>query len=631
MSRRTPIADPRQATAQSRPGEPLTVERAIRLVEGWHDLPTQRRRSGLVSDLSSVARMVGMPAGAVLLTPAALRETLLSRSAAGYGVSTSRMRNILSSLRFVLRRAGVIDPTGTYVAEPWLVLLDRLDVRKKAEVIGFARFCSLRQAAPGAVTMEMLEAFEEQLTARSLTPRVRKRIGSLRKFWNRSCGQVEGWPATRLERPHHRHDYVLPLAEFSEGFRKDLAAFGHGLTATILDDPFSDEPEPAEGELPEPKAKPHKPVRALTAALRQSHARWAASALVASGVPIAEVTSLADLVTPLQHARAILRFLYRRAGSKPSAAGMHVAHVLRMIAKHHVRSSAKDVAQIQKWAAAVRLKYPGMTEKNEKLIRAASAPVADCKLLELAEALMKAARKLLPKSPRQANSLALQAMAVEILSKTPLRLANLVGLRLDRHLQRADPKRNRITHLLIPRDETKNENMISVPVSEITAALIEEWITKFRPVAASPGCVYLFPGCGTGNKPITPQGLRDAVKGAMRRHVGVELSPQRFRHLAAHHYLEQYPTDYASVQQLLGHKDPGTARRHYIHKEQNSAHERYDEVVLNRKETLRQPRHSKTPRRAASQGQAAPHGPGQRRAVRVGFGDDGRSRPRRGP
>lgn len=312
MPRRKPIANPRQAAAQSRPGEPLTVESAIRLVKSWDDMPrsrrrgdlifdpASRRRSDLVSDLSSIARMVGMPAGAVLLTPAALRETLLSRSAAGYGVSTSRMRNILSSLRFVLRRAGVIDPTGTHVAEPWLVLLGRLDIRKKAEVIGFARFCSLCEVAPEAVTMETLEAFEEQLTARSLTPRVRKRIGSLRKFWNRSRGRVEGWPATRLERPHHRHDYIQPLAEFSETFRKDLAAFGHGLTATILDDPFSDEPEPAEDDLPEPTVKRHKPVRASTAALRQSHARWAASALVATGIPIAEVASLADLVTPVQ-------------------------------------------------------------------------------------------------------------------------------------------------------------------------------------------------------------------------------------------------------------------------------------------------------------------------------------------
>lgn len=599
MSRRKPIADPRQATAQSRPGEPLTVERAVRLVEGWHDLPPGRRRSDLVSDLASVARMVGMPAGAVLLTPAALRETLLSRSAAGYGVSESRMRNILSSLRFVLRRAGMIDPTGTQVAEPWLVLLDRLDIRKKAEVIGFARFCSLCEIVPEAVTMETLEAFEEQLTARSLTPCVRKRIGSLRKFWNRSCGQIEGWPATRLERPHHRHDYIRPLAEFSEGFRKDLAAFGHQLTATILDDPFSDEPEPAEDELPEPRAKRHKPVRGSTAALRQSHARWAASALIATGVPITEVALLADLVTPVQRAKAILRFLYQRASGKPSAAGMHVADVLRMIAKYRARSSAKDVAQIQRWAAPVQLKYPGMTEKNEKLIRSASAPSADRKLLELAEALMEAARKLLPKSPRQANSLALQAVAIEILSKTPLRLANLVGLRLDQHLQRADPKRSRITHLLIPRDETKNDGMISASVSEITAALLEKWITTFRPIEASPGCVYLFPGHGTGNRPITPQGLRDAVKGAMRQYVGVELSPQRFRHLAAHHYLEQCPTDYGSVQQLLGHKDPGTARRHYVHKEQNSAHERYDEIVLNRKKALRQTRRSKAPGRAA--------------------------------
>jgi len=525
MHARKPTADPNVVTQRYSPDLPLTVDSAIRLVGAWDDLPPGRRRGDLASDLASVARMVGMPAGAVRLTPAALRETLLSKSAAGYGVTNKRMRNILSSLRFVLRRAGVIDYAGTPVSEPWLALLDRLELRKKAEVIGFARFCSLRQVEPGTVTIETLEAFEVQLTTRSLVSRPRKQVGSLREFWNRSCKRVQGWPATRLERPQHRHDYVLPLEAFPESFRTDLAAFGDQLAATTLDDPYTDGPEPADDELSELGVTCHKPVRAPTAALRKSHARWAASALVATGIPVAEVTSLTDLVTPVARVRTILRFLYQRAGCKPSAAGMHVGDVLRMIARHHARSSAKDVAQVQKWAVPVQLKYPGMTERNETLIRKVSTPAAEAILWGLADALMESARKLLPVSPRQANSLALRAVIIELLNKTALRLGELIGLRLDRHLQRADPRLRRVSHLSIPAHERKNDRAMSCWVSEKTGRLIEEWITDFRPIAASPDCVYLLPGYGTGNASITPQGLRDAVKSVTRQHLGFALSP----------------------------------------------------------------------------------------------------------
>ncbi|GAV37058.1 hypothetical protein ROTAS13_04751 [Roseomonas sp. TAS13] len=77
-------------------------------------------------------------------------------------------------------------------------------------------------------------------------------------------------------------------------------------------------------------------------ALRLAHARWAASALVASGaVAAAEIASLRDLVVPLERAQAAIRFLYERAGDgtargRPSAAGHHVAEVLRIVARHYV-------------------------------------------------------------------------------------------------------------------------------------------------------------------------------------------------------------------------------------------------------------------------------------------------------
>lgn len=582
MPNRHVPARPSQGADASDLGGPLTVERALSLVASWSDLPAQRRRD-LASALSSVARVLGLPAGSVLLTPAALRGTLLSRSAAAYGFSEARMRNIRSALRFVLRRLDVIDDAHGPISERWEALLRHFHDRERITLIGLARFCSLRQIAPESVDDGTLEAFLAQLTERTLTTNPRKVAAHARGRWNQGCATIEGWPGRPLAKLRGRGHYVLPLAAFPEAFRQDLAAFGRRLAGPLLDD-LSDEREIDEDD--DAPLGPSRPLRAVTVELRQNHCRWAASALVATGVPAAEVTSLASLVEPLGRARAIVRFLYRRAGKKPSAAGQHVAEVLRIVAKHHVCLPEKSVARIQQWGREVQLTYKSMTQKNEASIRAAMTPAHDEALLLLPGALLRAARTLRPTAPREAAALALRAVAVEILTKIPLRLANLVGLRLDRHLQRADPRGGLISAIMIPAEETKNKDPICMPVSAETAAVIDEWLKHHRPVVAAPGCVYLLPGHGTGNKPVTPQGLRDAIKAATGQHVGVVLSPHQFRHLAARRFLDACPGHYEEVRQLLGHASVVTTVRHYSGIESESAACRFDEVILNRRARL---------------------------------------------
>lgn len=108
---------------------------------------------------------------------------------------------------------------------------------------------------------------------------------------------------------------------------------------------------------------------------RQSggHARWAASALVETGVPIERITSLRDLVHPVARAEAILQLLYARAGNGPSSRGTHVADVLRIIARHIEQVSPEDVAVIVELGTLVRRKYEGLTKKNRGLHRPSHA------------------------------------------------------------------------------------------------------------------------------------------------------------------------------------------------------------------------------------------------------------------
>jgi integrase len=355
------------------------------------------------------------------------------------------------------------------------------------------------------------------------------------------------------------------------------------MTATVLDATDDGSEDDDEASVP---LIGRKPVRASTAAVRMSHARWAASALVESGVPFAEVTSLSSLVTPLARARAILRRLYKEAGDKPSAKGMHVAEVVLMIAKYSVRLPEPDIARIRKWGEPLKLVYKGMTPKNEARIREASDPSRELRLMELPDVLMQTARHLRPSAPHHACFRALVGTAIKLFGRRLLRLANVAGLRMD-HLQRANPKRGLITHIYIPVEETKNNRVISQPIAPDIARMLEEWITDFRPIIAASDCVYLFPGYRTGNRPITPQGLRYAVKKATRNFAGVEISPHQFRHLGAHTFLDEYPGHYEEVRRQLGHASVTTTTRYYCGVENASATRRYDEVILNRRQKLR--------------------------------------------
>jgi integrase len=250
----------------------------------------------------------------------------------------------------------------------------------------------------------------------------------------------------------------------------------------------------------------------------------------------ADVTSLASLFTPLTRAYTILQFLYFRAGCQPSAAGMHVAQALRIVAKYYLELPENQVAWITQWGKDVTLSYQGMTEKNEKSIAAVMVPACERRLIELPDAFMAAARQRLAADPHEAAGLALRTLAIEILTTYPFRLANLLGLRFDRHLHRADP-RGLVSGILISPPEVKNSQQIVLPISARLGRFIEAWTTRFRGVIASPGCGYLFPGYGTGDRPMTPQGLREAIKGAMGDYVGAVLTPHQFRHLAADRFL----------------------------------------------------------------------------------------------
>lgn len=553
----------------------LAITEAVELVKTWFDLTDLRRRD-LISALSRAADLMGLPPDAAGLTPALLRGSIFNKPAMAFGLTEGSMRNIRSALRAVMVRAGITDSTGTPLTPAWVDLLDRLPTKKRAGLVTFARYCCAKGIPPAGVDDDALVAFRRWLEDLTLSTRPAKLAGATRGHWNRCTKEIAGWPAAPLAVLKKPGAYILPLDAFPASFQAEVHAFGRRLGANILDDPF----DAVEGNLAGScrAAAPLKPCRPSTIETRLGHLRWAASAAVASGTPIAEITGLASLVTPLERVQQVLRFLYRRAGDKPSANGGHVAEALRMIAKHHAGLSDDEVGKIRKWAKTVTLVYKGMTKKNAATMRLMMCPETEAKFLLLPASLMEAARRLQGEAPREASRLAMRASAIGLLTSAPIRSKNLTGLRLDEHLMR-DNARGPITRIWVPIEETKNCNLLDLPVSPRTAALLEEWIRDFRPALAQPGSQFLFPGAKTASKPMTRQAMREAIVSTIRREIGVSLTTHQFRQLDALMYLRDYPGHYEDVRQLLGHKDIGTTINAYCGVESENAVQRFHDIL----------------------------------------------------
>lgn len=157
----------------------------------------------------------------------------------------------------------------------------------------------------------------------------------------------------------------------------------------------------------------------------------------------------------------------------------------------------------------------------------------------------------------KAALLAQTAVAIEILEMTLMRMRNLVGLDIERHLQRA--RRNGSLHIVIEGDETKNYTAQEYPLPSVTAELLDRYLAEYRHILADPGNSALFPGKKGGAKHANT--LADQIKSAVWTHVGLRWNPHLFRHAGARLHLDLNPGGYGVPQRVLGHRSDATTTK----------------------------------------------------------------------
>jgi len=362
--------------------------------------------------------------------------------------------------------------------------------------------------------------------------------------------------------PQFHECYVVSAESLPTTFQDDLAAFCDHLAGT---DPLAENGPP-------------RPLRPISVFRRRFQVLQLASALIARGRPADTIQVLADLVAPDALREALLFFL-DRSGGRTTTQISQLANTALTIAKHWVAADPATIAAIRKLRGRVACENQGMTEKNAARLRQFDDPEHLQRLLLLPEAVFSELRH---RSDRgQAACVQVRsALAVAILLVAPIRLGNLVALRLDVHLLRSR-RQGGVWHLVIPADETKNSHALEFAVPPYVVALLRQYLEHYRPLIAPVGCDYLFASPSGGH--LATDSLGPQISRFVRQRTGLEVNPHLFRHLAAKLVLEDTPGGYGIAQDILGHKNPKTTRNFYAGSETAASLRHFEKIVLRKR------------------------------------------------
>src|SRR5262249_45654873 len=139
--------------------------------------------------------------------------------------------------------------------------------------------------------------------------------------------------------------------------------------------------------------------------------------------------------------------------------------------------------------------HEGFAKKNDELLQQLEDPDTLARLLLLPEQLADWAERARPGSVRPDSHAVMMSLAVAlaILRCAPMRIANLAGLRLDRHLTRPGGPRSRWLIVIPAADKVKNKVQLSYLLNREATVLVDRFIERHRFVLAGPGNPYLFP------------------------------------------------------------------------------------------------------------------------------------------
>lgn len=532
----------------------------IAVIETAHHLMPIRRRD-MISAVNRVASLIGRPVAELHAEPRTLADQLAKVSLASAEISADTLINVRSLLLAALKQAGVATMAGRSVLPldvAWATLRTKLhDLRFLNGLSRFMSFCSARSIAPDAVDATTFVAFDVALETESLSRKPAALSRRTRKLWNQAVDTIPGWPATRVIIPARPRQYSLPWADFPQSFQNDAQAYLNRIeTQDILADDYA------------------PPTRPSTVALRRRQLRQLASALVLAGFPIAELTGL-DILVEQKNARTALNFLLDRTGRKATVGSSQQARLLLTIARYWVKVDTAKAAMLRQLTGRVTVQRGGMTSKNRDRLRQFDNPATVRALLDLPRKVFRKAGHT--EDPADARAVQC-ALAVELLITAPLRIDNLAGLEVDRHLVRPPARgKTRPVHIVIPAREMKNKAPFEVELPPDTAAMLEDYLAHHHSRLSAHRSAFLFPNQSGDRRNTTSFATK--ISQFIRCETGIVMNVHIFRHMAVKLHLDAHPNDLETVRRMLGHSSLATTTRNYTELNTAAAFRRHDAVI----------------------------------------------------
>jgi integrase len=286
----------------------------------------------------------------------------------------------------------------------------------------------------------------------------------------------------------------------------------------------------------------------------------AARMAVRTGTPIESLTSLAALLDP-DVVEPVINAYWEKNGKKPKVYTIDLGWKLLSLA----RQVGLDGAAIERLddirAALEEHRHGGLTGKNLTLIRQVLTEGIWSEVVSLPNVLMRQARADQPHAPVKAAVTAQLAVAIAILSVAPVRLTNLVSIKLEENLIKPGGP-NSSFWLVFPHYDVKNRVNLEFTFDEALTGLIDEYIHDFRPtLLRRSNAAWLFPG--VAGEPKTANMFSTQITERIQKATGVRTTVHQFRHACAAIYLKHRPGEYETVRRLLGHRNIQTTINFY--------------------------------------------------------------------
>ena len=526
-----------------------------------------QRRAALASALRSMARLLGQDPVVMPAMPGTYRSRVARLTPGGTGLSAKRLANIRSDVLYALRRYGVLTRRCALpgLSPSWHAVWKTLTKYQRCTLSRFMRWCSSVGVEPAGLSNEVVAHFLKDLEVESFIGNPRNLVQRCCRLWNTVAATQNAGALPQLTVPQFHECYVVSVESLPETFQADLAGFCDHLAGA---DPLAENGPP-------------RPLRPISVFRRRFQVLQLASALIKRGRRAETIRTLADLVAPDALREALLFFLDRSGGRKTTQISQ-LANTALMIAKHWTSADPTTSAAIRKLKSRVACETQGMTEKNAARLRQIDDQENLQRLLRLPEAVFTELGHRGDRS-RDACIQARSALAVALLLAAPIRLGNLVALRLGVHLLRSR-RQGGVWHLVIPAEETKNTRALEFALPSYVVALLRQYLERYRPHIAPLDSDYLFATPSGGH--LATDNLGPRISRFVRQRTGLEVNPHLFRHLAAKFVLEDTPGGYGIAQDVLGHKNPKTTRNFYAGTETAASLRHFEKIVLRKRTKL---------------------------------------------